>query len=172
MADTVTLTQQIVATATEILDAASVANAATADGRTLRSDALNVTQSLSGSTTPPVNNVVQLNLAGTGAAQTINLTAAPKSAGRTADLSGKKLVALILKAPAANVSAVTIAPGAANPYPPFGAGKSILLDPGEVLQKTFLKDKATAKPAVAGAVKNIDITIAVGDTLAALLIFD
>ena len=48
---------------------------------------------------------------------TIDLTAAEKSAGRTQDLTGKKLIGMIAECPAANSGVANIAPGSANPYP-------------------------------------------------------
>ena len=163
MADTVTLDYSLRSTVTEILDTTDVPAGSTNQGRTLKADEFNVSGQLTSTTTPPVDFATMKKVTLTGGTVTIDLTAAEKSAGRTQDLTGEKNVSLIIECPTTNSGAATIAPGSANPYVLFGAGQSISLDPGEVLEKQMVKGKAASKAAVSATVKNLDFTGTSGD---------
>jgi hypothetical protein len=106
--------------------------------------------------------VVAGKLTATG---TIDFRAAPDPRIQTAtvDCNGKRLLLLEMFAAASSAAAITIAPGAANPYSPFGSSISVSLLPGE----RYLKDQRTNAgdaPAVRQAQvdathKTIDVTI-------------
>jgi hypothetical protein len=69
-----------------------------------------------------------------------------------------------MDAPATNVAAVNVAPGASTPYPLFGTGNDVDVDRGETLGKCF-GGIASNKPAVSPTVKNIDVSGTLGDVL-------
>jgi hypothetical protein len=150
----------------EVFTTVEVPGATSEIQRTLSAGGQSANVSLNPSSTPKVDQPpVSLKITVTG---TVNLTAvaglAVPPGGRTLDMTGKKLVGFLLRAPTANTSVVNVAPGAANPYPLLGAGNDIDLPPGSVLGFSFV-DKATSLPAVGATVKNIDITIAGSDVL-------
>lgn len=159
--------------ASEEFTTAEQPSATSAAERTLRVNSLNLSASLSSASTPKVDKppVYRKITAPSTAIITVDLTAAPclkspDSASRAVDMTGAKVVHLQLKAASTNNAAgILIAPGAANPYPLFGAAKSILIFPGEVIALGYAA-VASVKPAVAAGVKNIDITPgATGDIL-------
>jgi hypothetical protein len=111
------------------------------------------------------------------ATATLDLTAAPKSGGGTQDLTGMKLLSLQLRTPDDNAAAVTIEPGAANPYNFLGLanGQGLDLPPGFVLTLSYEdKDAVVAvaqTPAVAAGAKNITVTISGSDELHLTAVF-
>jgi hypothetical protein len=110
----------------------------------------------------------EITLAG---ALTLDLTAIlslalPGAATRTLDQTGKKLKWFFFRAAIGNNAAgITIAPGAANPYPIFGAAKPIIVTRGRIEAGGFDSIESDL-PTVAAGVKNIDLTPgAAGDIL-------
>lgn len=94
-----------------------------------------------------------VNLGG-AVGNTIDLTNVPTARQKavTVDLTGKRLLCLIVKANAANTAIITIKAAAANPYP-IG---TIELAPGE---SAIIGGLATTiRPAVAPTVKAIEFT--------------
>jgi hypothetical protein len=170
MADSVTLTYTLNMTGAEVLDTTDVPSGNATSDRQLTHNALNTSGQLSSSTSPDVEFAVtqEITISGT---TTIDLTAAPKSASRTQDLTGKKLVSMIIEADANNSGNTTVAPGSANPYPLFGSGNSILVLPGETIGKTIRSGTATNHPAVSGTVKNIDVSGTASDVVKILMYF-
>lgn len=155
-------------TATEILDQSETPAAASDQGRTLQYGAFNVSSSLTDQTTPAIEAppaAARIELDNSGAT-TLDLTAMPlaRDASKTHDYTGKRVVAAILKAGAANAGAITIAPGASDPYPLFGAGNEVDLAPGMALQISFV-GVGSGAPAVASGAKTIDISGTEGDAL-------
>lgn len=161
---------------TEEFTAAEVPSAGSVSERTLRSGKGNdANLSLSESTTPAVNKAAISKTVTISGTITIDLTAVaaaaiPAAATRTVDLTGGKLVAFNMRAASANVAAINVAPGASNPYPMFGTGNDLDVKPGEQIAGSF-RDVASSKPAVAGAVKTIDISGTNGDILYLDLLF-
>lgn len=154
----------------EIFTAAEAPGAASEQERTARTGNASISDAHSPTTTPRVDKPpVSLEITLGGSPTQIDLTAVaglalPPSATRTLDLTGAKVVDVLLSAPATNVAAVNVAPGAANPYPLFGTGNDIDVAPGETIASGF-KGVATSKPAVSGTVKRIDVSGTSGDKL-------
>jgi len=152
-------------TGIETLAAADAPAAATSSGRQLQTGGFSVTQSLSGTTQPAVEDaplVQQVTISGT---TTIDFTSAPQQAGRTGDMTGLKVVAAIFKPAADNIGAINIAPGAANPYPLFGTANDIDLAPGQMIVIGTLAGIDANLPSVSSSVKTIDITGTATDTM-------
>ena len=150
----------------EIFTAAEAPFAANELQRTLTVGGNTVSRQLGASTTPKVDKPpITLEI---GATSTINLTAVtglamPPDATRTLDLTGAKLVGIVLRAADANAADVLVSYGASNPYPLFGTSKNIYVKPGEVLGRVCRV--ASGYPAVSASVKNIDVTITGSDVL-------
>lgn len=168
---TVTVAQTM--TASEEFTTAEQPNATSAADRTLKCNSLNLSTTLSSTTTPKVDKppVYRKITAPDTSIITVDLTAAPclktpDSASRAVDMTGAKLTHLQLRAGVGNnATGILIAPGAANPYPLLGTAKSIFLKPGQVLSLGY-NAIASNLPAVSATVKNIDITpAAAGDIL-------
>jgi len=115
-----------------------------------------------------------------GAATTIDLTSDAPVIGAvdgngdpaaSEDLTGKKLMAVILETPTTNTDPVTVKPGAANGYDLFGASitQGIKLPKGENLQKVCSQ---TQYDAVAAGDKNITFDGTNGDVIRYILIFE
>jgi hypothetical protein len=155
----------------EVFTAAEAPAAASESERTLRCGQHNLSRTYGPTTVPaitgpPVSRTITL---GSGIT-TIDLTnaavlALPGNATRTFDFVAKRVVGFILRTATTNNSAgVNIAPGAANPYPLFGAGNDITLLPGSRLQFGF-DGIASGLPAVSGTAKSIDLTGTSGDVV-------
>jgi hypothetical protein len=159
------------ATGREIFDATEAPSAASELQRTMTvGAATTLAKQLNSSSTPKVDKPpVSLKITLGGSPTTINLAAIaglalPPSATRTLDMTGAKVVGAVMQAPVANVAAVNVAPGAGAPYPLFGAGNDVDVEPGETIGKCFA-GIASNKPAVSGSVKNIDVSGTLGDVL-------
>jgi hypothetical protein len=157
-------------TASEEFTASEVPSAQTASERTLKSGSgNNLAQSLHATSTPAVTKPpVSLKITIGGAPTTINLAAIaaaviPPTATRTVDMTTAKLVTCTLRTADDNDGAVTIAPGDADPYPIFGAGKDIDMPKG--MQIALTSRIASQLPAVGAAVKNVKISGTSGDEL-------
>lgn len=111
-----------------------------------------------GSSTPAVSKVAVDSLVLSGGTDTINLTAVPGGIA-TQDLTGLKVVTLILYNP--NANSIAIAPGASNPYPFWGTANDIVLPAGARMAFDFVG----TLPAVSGTVKNIDVVGTAADIL-------
>ena len=138
--------------------------------RTLKNGQNNVNKTFGPTSTPaieksPISRIITL----AGSPITIDLTAAavlalPSSATRTADMSGKKLVAMVARADDENTDPITIGEGT-NGYPLFGVGVLPEILPGECLAKWFA-NVASGLPAVSGGVNDeIEIDGTSGDIL-------
>lgn len=151
--------------ATEELTATEQPNASSAAERRLTCNALNLSTTLTSTTVPKVDKapIYRKHTFTSGVKITIDLTAAPglkspDSVTRAVDLTAAKLKHLLIRCGGSNNAAgVTIGEGALNPYPLFGAAKSVILKPGTVLGLGFNAVESSL-PAVAAAVKEIDIT--------------
>lgn len=155
----------------ELLTEAEAPAANSQAERTLFTGKQGAKKTLHSTSTPKVDTPIiarQVTLAGP---ITIDLTAAlaltlPGAASRTVDVSGKRLKAFFFRCAVGNNAAgVTIAPGAANPYPPFGASKSVVLGKGRIECGGF-DGVESDLPTVAAGARTIDITPgAAGDIL-------
>lgn len=159
---TTTVDMAIRMNAKEVFTASEAPYAASDAQRTLSLSGLAVSGTLGSGSTPRVDQPPVYKKISAAGTTTIDLTAAPciaapGTATRAVDMTGKKLKAVLIKCAAANAGNVTVAFGAANPYPLFGASKDVILGPGEVLALGY-SGKETHLPAVSGAVKNIDVT--------------
>ena len=130
---------------------------------------------LDGSTTPIADTVVDLSFAlSGGTTKTWDLTAAPdaKNTAATVDLSGKKLVAMLITAPTDNNAAgITIVPGASNGYDILGGSSDRLtIYPGQTVC-LFQLGAAANWDAVAAGDKTIDFTGTDGDEIDILAVF-
>lgn len=132
-------------------------------------DQLTVSQQLTEDTTPalegdPVDLSTTL-IAGVG---TIDLTTAPiaNRIGTTVNLTGKRLIAMLLSAPDDNAATITVATGASNGYP-LG---TIPLEPGEVIA-IGQANKVSTRAAVAAGDKILDVTGSGTDNVEILAVF-
>lgn len=110
----------------------TVADAPAAIGQTLRSNAFNQGQrQLNATSTPPVTKYSgeTWTLDGSGDA-TIDLTDLPGTQANV-DGTGLKVNVFRVICPTGNSGAVTITPGASNPYNLAGASFSITVEPGD-----------------------------------------
>jgi hypothetical protein len=165
---TTTLDIIIRASGKEVFTAAEAPAAASEADRTMKTGANALVVSYTPSSTPPVSKpLVSLLIDATG---TVNLAAVaamaiPAGATRTVDLTGGKMVLFILRAPKENAAAVTVAPGASNPYPLFGAGNSVEVKVGQFICAGFEELTVNSYAAVGPTAKNIDVTITGSDKL-------
>jgi hypothetical protein len=120
------------------------------------------------------DTVVDLSFTLSGATKTWDLTAAPdaKNTSATVNLTGKKLVALIVVAPTDNAAAgVTMVAGASNGYDILGASTDrITIYPGQTFA-LFQLGAASSYDAVAAGDKTIDFAGTSGDDLDILAVF-
>lgn len=131
---------------------------------------------LGASTYPPISGrVIDFSRTLAAADEDVDLTAAKTAAdvAETVDMTGKKLVALILWAPKSNAGTIKLHQSGANDYS-FNGGEDIVLQKGERLVK-FLDgegDSAYANPyaAVAAGAKIIRVSGTVGDKLWAMAV--
>lgn len=165
MADTVTSSVDLSMNTTEVLDATDVPAGSSANDRTLRHNGFNLSVALNVDSEPKVSRVVPIKITLGGSTYELVLTAAPKSAGRSEDLTGKKVVGWIAQADAENDDPIVIAPGDDDPYPLIGDDNAQELQPGETRASCFVTGTATPLPAVAPTVKQIDISGTAGDVL-------
>lgn len=167
MATSVTCNIVAKLSAVEVLDAADVPGATSTSDRTVTHNLCDKNTKLETSTAPDPEAVVTKAFTATA---TLDLTAAPKSGGSTQDLTGKKLLALILRAPTTNASAATFAKGATNGYE-FNSTASYVLRPGERLLRFYESGETTDHAAVSGSAKNIDVTLSGSDDLDVTMVF-
>lgn len=106
-------------------------DAPAASDQTVNTNQFNPDQSsYSPTTTPPVKYHCAFTLKLVAGAKSIDLTAVAEAAtGVTIDGTGLKVQAFRIRG-APGLGALTISPGAANPYPMFGAAKSIIYPAG------------------------------------------
>ena len=131
-------------------------------GKTVTSDYFNLGPQLYGpATTIPVTHYshAEYTLDGGGAA-TIDLTAL-LGTQEDIDATGLKVQLFRVKSNSADNGALTISPGAANPYVLFGAGNSLVYPAGLTLDWPFPFGDKLAD--VAAGVKNIDLAGTAGN---------
>lgn len=118
---------------------------------------LDTSETLTGSTTPPVTKHAEDALAMSAGAATINLAALPgKTAEETVNFTGLKLQLAIFENPATNANKIKIAKGASNGYGTCASGDDwdVTLSPGQRV-KLELDDAA---PDVGSGARTLDIT--------------
>lgn len=158
--------------------AAAYAPASPVDGvaNTRRFNAYSqLNQILDSTTTPVADTVVDLSFAlSGGTTKTWDLTAAAdaKDVADTVDLTGKKLVALLVSAPTDNAAAgVTMVAGSSNGYDILGAATDrITIYPGMTMV-LFQLGATCSYDAVAAGDKTIDFEGTDGDELDILAVF-
>lgn len=138
-------------------------------------DAHNTTSTLTTSGTPAVSgDIVDISRTLSGTSTSIDLTAAPmaRDVAETADMTGKKLVSIILKADSGNNAAgIVIKPHGTNGYNLFGTSGQITLYPNGRLVMSLVNGGTPQTPAVAGAAKVIELTHTNGDIIGGILVF-
>ncbi len=157
----------------EQLTAAEMPSAGSEDARRRSFSGLNRTGRLSSTSTPAVEVPAGFQKITIGAGvTTIDLTAMPaaRDPGDALDYSTKKLIGVRIHADPGNSGMVTIAPGASNPYPLFGAGNEQDFYPGEKSDKMLL-GVASSHPAVSGTAKNIAVSGTENDIVELMLLF-
>lgn len=123
------------------------------------------------------NRVADLSKAiGGGGTVDIDLTAAPWAGNisTAVDFTGKKLVAILLKAPRTNTGGITVAPQGGNGYNLFGSSGQITVSPGQQYLMSFGDPSGSVTvttPAVAAGAKDIRYTGTATETLQVLAIF-
>ena len=130
---------------------------------------LDKSQQLTGDTIPSLEGEpVDLSTTLVAGAGTIDLTAAPIAyrIGTTTNLTGKRLIAMLLSAPAANAGTITVATGASDGYP-LG---TIPLEPGEVIS-LGQPNKVSTRAAVAAGDKILDVSGTGTDSVKILAVF-
>lgn len=161
-------------TSVEILTALEAPSAKTDSERTIRQSAMATKLTLNGTSLPAVTQPASVQtLTMTGSAVQVDLTALaglamPPTATRTLDLTGAKIIAFHFRPRSSNVGAITVAPGAATPYPLFGTAHPITLQPGQEIGCAF-SGVASTLPAVSPTVKRIDFTGTMGDLIDVLI---
>lgn len=157
-----------------IAAASSPASAADGSSNTRRFSEYNqVNKILDGSTTPIADTVVDLSRTLAAASETQDLTAAPEASdvSSTVDLTGKKLVGLLIAAPTTNTAAITIESGATNGYDFLGnAAYGLTVHPGMTIEM-FQLGAAAGLDAVGASDKTLDFAGTVGDKLKILALF-
>lgn len=130
-------------------------------------------KTLDGTTTPKVDTVVDLSRELAAVSETQDLTAAPlaEDINQTTDLTGKKLIGLLIYAPTTNAAAITIESGATNGYDFLGdAAYGLTVYPGMTIEM-FQLGAAASLDAVAAGDKTLDFGGTVGDELQILAVF-
>lgn len=79
-------------------------------------------KTLNATSTPPASMSSSDQLTGT---QTLDLTALPGVNGAVQNGTGLKVQAVMIQNPKTNTGALAVSPGAANPYPIWGAGNAL-----------------------------------------------
>lgn len=161
---------------TETLDATSSPASNGGSGAARTFNAYNKTQTLrSSSGTPTPFRAIDESGVSAGADTTIDLTNAKSADDQSVriDLTGKKLIKLLLVTPSDNVGTVTFKPGASNGYNLFGdASGRVTLAKGKRLFMQMDSGSAIDLPAVAGGAKNITVTVSnTGDQWTLLAVF-
>jgi len=166
-----TLVVSLAMNSQEVLDAADFPGASGSGDRTLRSSGFNTTDTLNSTSTPALEKtpaIIEVTIG--GSPTVIDLSAVDIGVGRTADMTGKKLVAYQFKAAIGNAGNVTVGPDGTNGYDLFGASGLHVFVPGETLG-AIITGVATAKSAVAAADLRINIAGTSGDVIDVALWF-
>ncbi len=108
---------------------------------------------LNSASTPAVTKSAYHDYAFTAGAVTIDLTALADAVNVAFSGTGLKVQTVIIKNPTGN-GAITLVPGAANPYNLFGAAFKIIIPAGSWVG-AYMPE---GTPDVAGGAKNIDVT--------------
>ena len=136
----------------------SAADAAAVGQNSVALTAFNAQVALNSASATPVTVTCFMTATLVAGALVVDLTAAPKSIGSgTQDLTGKKLIGLILNNPAGN-HAVTIGPDATNGYQLFGGTNTVTVPAGTSVVTRLQLYFGTALPAVGGSAKRIDLS--------------
>lgn len=154
VAGAVSISWRLTSTVKEDLPAASVPFGDTSTTK-ITHTGLNVSRELSAASPAGFNVTVtaQGQIAMTAGAATLNLAAAPGTAGPTAvDATGLKLRTLLIRSKSDNANPITIAKGASNGFTGLGANFFVRLDPGKA---AAFEGDATA---VASGVRTFDIS--------------
>lgn len=133
-------------------------------------DGLSLNVQLNDSDDPALEEIVAWDHTLAGSTDDLDLTAAQIATkiGSAVDLTGKRLLALKLVAPAANTGLITLKTGASNGYP-LGAG--VTLYPGEDVLLVKRSGVSSTRPTVASTRKILTIDGTNADKLQILAAF-
>lgn len=162
---------QILGTLKATISEEQLPNVAEGDRRVTVKDANLPTTILNSSSTPAVGGAVSLKLTmATGVPYALDLTAAPQIGGEDpVDLTGEKLIGMVVQTPNGNTSTVEIRPHATtNGYDLFGTGSGIHI-PKDSTQS--MVDKVATRDAVDSSNKVIEFAGTTGDTIEVVLLF-
>lgn len=125
---------------------------------TVTTNGMNVTTTLTASTTPPATKYSSGRLTLSSGTGTLNLTSLPDANGVAAAVTfdGLKPQVAKFRNLSTNANAITIAKGASNGYTGFGSAFSMTLQPGD--EWTFKGNDNSGVTDVSSTVKNLDIT--------------
>lgn len=126
-------------------------------------DNFKVGLTLDSTTTPPVTEVYADNLALSGGAITIDLTALPGTNGRTIDMTGLKVQYLWVGQVASNTANLTLKPGASTGYN-IGNNANTFLSIGHAGNEAICCIWNELNPDVSGSLKHLDVTGAGSET--------
>jgi len=166
--ESINATIQLLCTVREVLADADVPGAAEDSNKTITHSNWNFSDTLNANSDPEADVLVVQEVTIGGSPTDIDLTAAPLGVGRTADLTGKKLVGGLLKTKSTNAGAVTVGVSGANDYELWGASKDLVIAKGRTIA---LADAEEQYAAVGASDKIIRISGTNGDTLYLLMVF-
>lgn len=127
------------------------------DNNTVAHDGLDVEQTYTASTTPPVTMATTFRTTLSSGNATINLLAlAGLTAGETINTNGLKIQLAKFRNLSSNANAITIQEGASNGHPLLGASFSATLQPGQEL--TFANNGVDVGTDVAAADSTWDVS--------------
>ncbi len=155
MADTQSVSAVVALTCTVTETVGTTPSAAsTGTGATVVHDQFNYSATLTGASSPAATKVAGFDLALSGGAATIDLTALTGTNGGTINGTGLRVEVFKVKALETNSNPLTFAVGASNGYDLMGADTSVTLLPGQ--QVMFLGNDAA--PSIGSGDKTIDFT--------------
>jgi hypothetical protein len=163
----------------EIADS-SVSPASAEGGNQLTFTQYSIDAALNANTFPPIGGrVIDISKTLSGTTADIDLTAAPLAAdvSQTVDLTGAKLVGLILRTNKANNPAgLTFGPQGGNGYALWGASKTLVLYRGKFHLEFYFDPLGVSlsldTPVVGGSAKDLRFTGTSGDIVKGLAIFN
>ncbi len=126
-----------------------------ATARSVTHNAFNVSETLPRSASPavPFTSTAFFKKALSSGAATIDLTSLTGTNGKTVDLTGLKVQAILLRNPSTNANPITVGEGATNGYELAGNAWSVQLKPG----MSCMIYAAEQAPDVGSSAKTIDL---------------
>jgi hypothetical protein len=160
-----TLNVSLLVTSSEVLDAADFPGAGTAGERTLGASGYTTQDTLTATSTPALEKAGVIQEVAIGGSPTvIDLTAVDIGVGRTEDMTGKKLIAYVFNAAAANAGSVTVDAHSSNGYNLFGTSGLLVLVPGRRVAST-IEGVVSGEATVSASLANIRIAGTAADVV-------